>query len=973
MELRPPVFIVPLTFSSDVAFRAFQSASKGLFNQTTFLCPMKTAIDMSVKARPPLIPPPQPEALAMQGNKAGIVVSNWLSNQLRKPAPKTPVKRSTRKGGRASVQVEPPAPPPVVEYAEPFVVFLTDYPRTVAQLKEMVYANVSVVCHLTVDAGTPVPDTRKQPAQAYANYAAEWGPKFKEELPFEVLALSAEKPFDQLWKEMCVKIRALGCAFLEYQKVFFDTRYVAIPKFPPEPLAIPVMPPEKGKKASAVPPVVEVTKTAALNQAYQAMVMEQLDNWRETTYDPIFSKAFQHAYELLPQVSLPAYLSKTLSFMPNFRAPEIFIMRSVANKKQIPYDVVFRVMAHGQFEKLVGTKLPERRNQETVPLELVSNLVASLSYEYSRFEWTEFAGKILMAFFHDIPEGLPISTREETFKLPVFCGFNHWLEANAKEYPYEKPEYAPRHDMATNVGGDDQFLGFETDCSQSSITRYFCESGMRVDSYPPVIDNGMLSKISFTVSDGDNHKFAFSMSQRLAQQSMDDEEDEGYEVVMTIRGLLSRDSEILFEHDGDTVKFSMFHHTTKICFDVGNGRTTITGNPNEVQRIMTRDGKIIRFAPDPIIYSPDGSIQEYIKGLQPVWKLVRFDGKGYVKKGNSWFREPKYDTTSETISTHFATRKVTNRSDGLSFIEDENNTTIVFPDGTQYDQTNNVYTHPDLPTITMECDKMTIEAKEFNASFSETGDCELTTKDDQCSISYFEDLRHILIQYGKQKNVMTMVDLITGMVANVGARKCVYYLAEDWTWKVARQLCSRKEVIQHFRDGDVLDRLELCTEMEKEEIESIILNGHKPRLFVIEKEHNRFEVAELLDDRAFKKMEEQAFEQRPKDGCRRTFWFGTDPKTFRQMKLCPEVTPETVSLVQTSYAEEVELQQKRREIRESVLDDKWRVIREEHENEEEQMTNFYKRYGVADPVPVDGCVTVQQESESILASGINAE
>lgn len=975
MELRPPVFIVPLTFSSEIAFRTFQTASKTLFDQTTFLCPMKTAIDLSVKSKPPLIHPPHPEALAMEGNKAGIVISNWLANQQKKPAPKPQPKRSnTRKGGRTSVQVEPPPPPPVIEYADPCIVFITDYPRTIQQLKEMVVANVSVVCHLTVDAGVTVPDTRKQQAQTYANYAIEWGPKFEDELPFLQLTLTADKTIDQQWKEMCSEIRQLGYAFLEYQKQFMDVRYITIPKFPQDPILIPAIPQEKSKKANATGPLVpEVSKTEALSNAYKAMVLQQLETWRETTYDPIFSKAFQHAYELLPQVSLAAHLSQVLSFMPNFKAPEIFIMRSVANKENVPYDLVFRIFSHAKFEELVGTKIPRRLNQESVPLELVSNLVASLSYEYSRFEWTEFAGKLLLSFFHDIPKGLPIATREEKFHLPVFCGFKRWLKENAGEHTYEKPEYSPKKDAQINVGSEDQFLGFDTHCSESSVTSYFDESGMRIDSYPAVISNGMLSQMSFTVSYGDNHKFSFSMSQKSSQQVIEEEEEEGYETVMTVRGLLSRDSEILFEHDGDTVKFSMFHRGTKICFDVATGQTTITGNPHERKRIMTRDGKIIRFCPHPIIYSPDGSIQEYIKGLEPVWKLVSFDGKGYVKKGDQWFREPKYDTTSQTISTHFATRKVTNRSDGLSFIEDENNTTIVFPDGTQYDQVNLVYTHPDLPTVTMDCDKLKIEMKEFCASFSETGDFELITKDDQCCLNYFEDIRHIMIQYGKLRNVLTMVDLITGMIANVGARKCVYYLAEDWTWKVARHLCSRKEVIQHFRDGDLLDRLSPCTEMEKEEIEEIILNGHKPRLFLIDKEHGLFEVSELLDDRDFKKIEEQAFEQRPKTGQQRTFWFGTDPKTFRQMKIFPEITQETLERVQTAYAEEIELQARRKAVRESVLDDKWRVIRDQELDEESQMVEFYNQYGVEDPTPENGIVTVKRDPESILTLPVEEE
>jgi hypothetical protein len=41
-------------------------------------------------------------------------------------------------------------------------------------------------------------------------------------------------------------------------------------------------------------------------------------------------------------------------------------------------------------------------------------------------------------------------------------------------------------------------------------------------------------------------------------------------------------------------------------------------------------------------------------------------------------------------------------------------------------------------------------------------------KNGDCSLSFQEKIRQIMISFGQFKNVVTMVDLLSGVVANVG-------------------------------------------------------------------------------------------------------------------------------------------------------------------------------------------------------------
>lgn len=937
------MFVVPLSFSSDAALRAFQGVSKTLLKPTMFMCAMKPAIEAASRLRPPLITLTQPDPLAIPGSSASVVVNNWASVQLRKPPPKAPPKRAApvRRGGRNAAAVQETPPPVVDDKKDPVIVFMTDYPRQQEQLREMVAMNMPVLCHLTIDGRAPVTEGKKGAAQVYLNLADEWGPQFTKELSFLTAKISA---LEQEWNEACTEIYRLADAFGAYRQASMMTRYINIPKYPQVALPMPTIAvPEKLKKGM-VPPAVVIPSTDALTRAYQKMFTDELDQRIKDMATPIYSPNFIHYYERLPKVPMPADIARILSVVPNFRAPEMFIMRNVVYSEQSEYDIVMRVMMQAAFEEIVGTSIGERRFMERLPLEIIENIVSPVACEYSNFEWREFAGNLLLAFYHKLPDALPIIEKSNGFKLPVYCGFKKWLDQQSGDFKMEDERKPPQQkvDVAVNVGSDDQFMGFKEEESAESVTQYFCESGIRVDSYAPIIDGTLLSSLSFMISDGEMHRFSFTMSQKHVQ-AVDEEEEDSVDTLIAVRGVLSRDSEMIFESCNTSTKFSMLYKGAKVTFDVENDHVVMTGASKETHRIIRRDCKLIRFSgPELQIYAPDGSIQTRLKDA---WKLVSSEGKGYVKRGNEWFKEPKFDTTTETIFTHFTSRTVSYRSDGLSIIHDNDKTTIVFPDGTHFDQSNNTFTHEDLPSITV-TDTIRVDSHEFVGIFSENRDCELTMKDQPFAVNLYEEANNLTIQFNTLRSVMTLIDLVSGMVLNAGARRYVYYLADDWTWKVAKQLCSKKDAVQHFQDGDILDRLEACTEMPPDEIEAIFTNGHKPRLFIVDKQHDRFEVCELIDEAMAK-----SFARDPgQAGVERSFWMDTEPKSFRLLRSLSAISPEVSEAIRKAYAHEVERLNAQRATRASVTDPKWQQMKIETEAEEQKMLDVYKRYGIKDPM-----------------------
>jgi hypothetical protein len=289
---------------------------------------------------------------------------------------------------------------------------------------------------------------------------------------------------------------------------------------------------------------------------------------------------------------------------------------------------------------------------------------------------------------------------------------------------------------------------------------------------------------------------------------------------------------------------------------------------------------------------------------------------------------------------------VTNRSDGVSFIDDEGQVTVAFPDGTKFGRKDQVWTHPDLPDIGIGSEKISVENAVFTASFGFDKNCSLELKNGECSVAFQSEWRHIFMTFGQAKAIMTMLDLITGMVLNVGARRSCYYLNEEWEWKVARQLCSKKDIIQHFENGEYLEKLQNVESMDQEEIEAI-MQGHKPRLFVVEKDQNSMAVKELLSAVDFQLLAEQSTTRMSKkDDCGVTLWFDTNPKTYREIRLTPKIMDDQKEAVVAGMREQVEFEARRTETLNSVSDPKWREMEEQQSKEEAAILELLSKYDI---------------------------
>jgi hypothetical protein len=194
------------------------------------------------------------------------------------------------------------------------------------------------------------------------------------------------------------------------------------------------------------------------------------------------------------------------------------------------------------------------------------------------------------------------------------------------------------------------------------------------------------------------------MSQRQLPRA-DEEEDLNIETTLKIGGVLSGGCEFFMESTPKKALFVILTVQAQIGFDAIKGRAVVIGAPHESHHLITPKGDLIRFAHP--IYRPDGSIQQCIKGI---WHLIDANGKAFIKKESGWCQNSEKDTTSETIETYFTSRKVTNRSDGVSFVEDAEHLTICFPDGTKYSQKEQTFSHPSLPDVQILGDRIAIEA-----------------------------------------------------------------------------------------------------------------------------------------------------------------------------------------------------------------------------------------------------------------------
>jgi hypothetical protein len=501
----------------------------------------------------------------------------------------------------------------------------------------------------------------------------------------------------------------------------------------------------------------------------------------------------------------------------------------------------------------------------------------------------------------------------------------------------------PQTEIGINVSSADLFKGFTGDSSVSTITTYLCESGLRIDTYAPVLANNIVESRSFVVYFGRVSRFSFQMSQK-STQGHDEEGEDGIETAIKIRGVLSPGCEFSMEHSADKALFVIIMRSSRIEFDVTRGRTMVIGAPGESYCIITPEGSLIRFAPHPIIFRTDGSIQQCIKGT---WHLVDSAGKAFVKKNGSWFQDPDHNTMSETIETYFIDWKVTNRSDGVAFVTDSSNVTISFPNGTKFAQKDKIWSHPKLPDLHITNDRINIDTAVFKGTFSRNKNCTFELKTGDCWITFQEGICHLLIEF---RHVVSMIGLISGIVVNVGSRRYVYYLNDDWQWNFARQLCSRKDIMQHFENGEFVDRLTAIVQLEKAELETIICAGQKPRLFVIERQGDALTVKELLAAVDFQVISDlSATRVAQKDDSVVTLWFDTEPKSYREVRITTKISDEVKKTVFTGMEQQREREENRQAVLNSVRDPKWKEFEAKEKQQEHDVRALLAKYNAVIP------------------------
>ncbi|OHT14224.1 hypothetical protein TRFO_15529 [Tritrichomonas foetus] len=958
-ELKYPPVICVLNSPNDATLKQFMTSSKNVFPQRHIICSMKAAIDLAVKGKPPVIKPPQQDMMNLPGNQVSLVVTNWISQQLKKPPQKAPAKKPPpKKGGKnapqQSVDSTPRAPEPPENFG-PHFIYITEYPKTIEQMKDLCSSASPAICFINLE-GPTTETSRKGNQSAKDAPTIDWKAHFASDLPFLSVNLMNVPNPDEICANLLNNVISIYNGFNAYRKEFLDYRFVSIPKYPPSKISLPQTaqdkPPAKVVQPSASkitqqvpvePPPIQLDLEVCLKAAYKKTLLMQIDQYMKRSKSPTFSPNFQHSAELLPSYPLPATLALILSHTADPRAQELFTMRSLAYRTGMSFNTILDFLIIHKFEEIVGYSVGERRHIEQIPLDFVPNVISPLISSYSSYKSCEFAGKILLAFFHKIPESLPIMENEESYKLPLVKGFGKWIDDKINEFPPKFEEEELQTSIAVNTGGKDLYLGFTENLTKSTKTSYFDESGLRVDTIPPVIENGLVTALNFNVQYCNNPKFAFKISQKPLVTKDEEEEDDAVDTSVVIRGVLGNGLECLLDYSSEKSTMLLMTKNSTIEFDITNGRTIVTGVRDEVKRVITFNGDVIKYTPEPIIYKNDGSIQTFHKGD---WHLVDNNGHAFVKKDGKWYKDPENDQTFEVADTYFTQRKVTNFSNGVSYIEDGELLTIAFPDGTKHAQNDGLFTHPDLPGIKVQDGLVSVETNDFIASFSENKDCSIDMRNNSCSFSFKESSSHVLIQYGQFKNVLTMADLYTGIVAHVGSRRNVYYLNDEFCWKIGKQTCSKKEILQHFQDNDFVERLTPVEEAVSE-LEPIISNGHKPRLFVIEKEQNSLSVKELLAESDFQNIMEQSTTRiSKKEDSNVTLWFDTEPKSYKEIVITPKLTPPQKEAIIKGMEEQRDIEEKRNAILSSVSDPAWRNLEIQQKKEEDEMQELLRKYNV---------------------------
>lgn len=947
-EAKKDSIFILLQVQNDTAMKTFQNVMKTSFPATHIICPMKNAVDMASKGKPALIKPPTPDALSLQGDLVSIVVHNWLANQQKKPVQKDKAKPKPNPKAKGAKQQEPvneQTPRTEPEIKGPNFIYITDYPKMPEQLIGMQSACIPVVCALSIE--VQAAETDKHPPASTSTPSLDFRTAFSDHLPILSFTLAQTGTNEDIAQNILNSIYKNYNAYQAFHKETIDVKTVTIPKYPPDPVAVPQLPVEKqskkeGKAGAPSTPVQETPspQDEALKEAYKQEIFKEISEFLKNANNPIFSNQFQHQAELLPKYQLPATLKPIFSHRPDYKDPFIFTMRSAAAKNKISYDDIFSVYVVKKFEELVGYPVGERRHAELIPLELLPNVIAPLIGAYPNFKWGDFAGTTLLAFFHSIPKSnFPVSTISENFHLPVPKGFGKWLEESKEEFPDTCDDPPAETEFGANAGREQEFCNLPSSTSTRQKQVYFDESGLKVESYP-VKSEGQLSA-NFLVS-YNKSSLSFNMQQRNSSGTNGEEEDDDQlEVNINIRGALSKNCDFNFEHSPSQATLSLFTKGATII-STENDTITMIGAPGEQKRAVTSEGQLIKFTPKPVIYMLDGSIETFDG---ETWHLIDSEGKAFVKTSNDeWTRDKANDATCETIQTHFTKRQVSTHSNGVSIINDEDETTIVYPDGSKYYTNAKKWTNSALPDVIFaENKKMIVENEAFKATFESNNNITIDTKDNECSMNLLKKSGHIIYYFGQFRSVMTMIDLFTGTVANAGARRCVYYLTEDWQWALGHQLCSKKEIVQHFQDGDFVERLQKVDTCDQDELTQIVSNGHKPRLFVITNDGVCTHVSELISASDFQQAAELSSSRIAKDGEKDVMlWFDTEPKSYREMQIWTKMSDEEKNQIIKAIEDEKKAEELRVQILDSVGDPKWRELETKQKAEEDDVLEFLK-------------------------------
>lgn len=945
-EVKKDSIFILLQVQNDNTMKIFQNVMKTSFPATHIICPMKNAVDMASKGKPALIKPPTPDALSLQGDLVSVVVHNWLANQQKKPAQKEKAKPKPNAKGKNPKQQDAPGdqtPRTEPEIKGPNFIYLTEYPKTVEQLSGMQSASIPVVCAITIDA-LPA-ENEKHPPVNQSQPNLDFRVAFHNNIPVMSFTLSPTGTNEDVAQNILNSIYKNMNAYLTFHQENIDVKIVSIPKYPPEPVAVPQLPTDgksSKKEGKAGTPVQQPAETPAptddaLKEAYKQAIFQQIDVFVKNANNPIFSNQFQHQAELLPKFQLPATLRPIFSHRPDYKDPFIFTMRAAAAKNKISYDDIFSVYVVKKFEEMIGYPVGERRHAEIIPLELLPNVIAPLIGSYPNFKWADFAGTTLLAFYQTVPDSnYPVTTISETFHLPVAKGFGKWLEETKQEFPDTCDDLPVQTEFSANAGRLQEFANLPGSTSTRSKQCYYDESGLKVESYPTKSENGLTA--NFLVTYNNKSTLSFNMQQKSGTGNGNEEEEDQVDVNVSIRGTFCKNCEFHYENSSTNAVLSLFTKGSTIQ-STDSESITLIGVPGEQKRVITSEGPLIRFTPNPVIYTSDGAIQTYDG---KTWHLIDSEGKSFVKTSDDeWTRETANDATCETIQTHFTKRQVTTHSNGVSFITDEDETIVCFPDGSKYYTNAKKWTHKSLPDVIIDGSKIIVENEAFKATYDQNNNVTLDTKDNECSMNLLKKSGHIIYYFGQFRTVMTMIDLFTGTVANTGARRCVYYLTEDWQWALGRQLCSKKEIVQHFQDGDFVERLQKVDAVDEGENMTIVSNGHKPRLFIISNDGACTHVSELISSSDFQAAAELSASRIAKEGEKDVMlWFDTEPKSYREMQIWTKMSDEEKAAIVKAIEDEKKAEELRVKILDSVGDPKWRELEEKQKGEEADVLEF---------------------------------